>query len=456
MNNVISNSQLYAVVDIETTGGTPAVTKIMEIAIVITDGKKILHEYSTLINPNRTIDSFVKRLTGITDEMVATQPSFEDKALEIVELLSDKIFVAHNVDFDYNIVKREFLEIGQAFESQKLCTVKSSRKVFPGYSSYSLGNITQHLGIPLPNAHRALDDTMATTHLLHMILERGDLAFLQEEIKEQNHILELPEGWKVNHGLEVLNTSGIVYFHDENGDILSIEMAKNIQRFLYSFLNKEIQKEGNARKVYNLTKTITLDYVKDVFKAEVKMLNEIQVHRPRYNKVMKPQLDHFCLYFKVDEHDMLYLNIAKKSNLRDQIDSPIIFTNSFRSAEKIKQKIVHSQDLDALPGMKKMILKLPEELKKIKVKEYNNLFRSKLFKDYCCELANGYFVFSIHSDHEVEAVLVENHYIKAWGQGVLENSAVESFRSEFDFDVNQKLTRKFIHLLPKTSYKIVK
>jgi DNA polymerase-3 subunit epsilon len=104
-------SKLFAVVDVETTGGRPVDTKITEIGIVISDGKHIIHEYKALINPTRKIDWYVTKLTGITDEMVASEPTFGELADEINSLIKDKIFVAHNVDFDYGLIKREFLEI---------------------------------------------------------------------------------------------------------------------------------------------------------------------------------------------------------------------------------------------------------------------------------------------------------------------------------------------------------
>ncbi len=448
------NNQLYAVVDIETTGGKPADTKIMEIAICISDGVQILEQYSTLINPQRPIDYYVKKLTGITDEMVINSPEFHEKAEEIAALLEGKIFVAHNVDFDYNIVKREFLEIGKPFESQKLCTVKSSRKVFHGLSSYSLGNITAHLEIELTNAHRALDDTIATAHLLHKILEKSDLSFLQEEIKNQNYIVELPEGWTIKNNEVIEPKSGIIYYHGEEGEIIYIESSSNVQKLLYTFINKEMHKDALAKRVAEHTRTITLDYVVDNFKAEVKMLNDIQSLKPRYNKIMKPHSDNFVVHLKQDEHAMYFLNIVKKANLKDEIEGPMILSNSFRNGEKIKQKIIYSQDLAQLPVMKKQILKVTEELKHILVKEYNDLLKTKIFKEYSCPFGEGYYVFNINAENEVEAISVKDYYIHSWGYGRLEGNEILDFKSEFEFDSNQKITRKFLNILPKTSYKI--
>lgn len=448
--------KLYAVVDVETTGGKPADTKITEIAIYITDGKNIIETYSTLINPRRPIDWYVIKLTGITNEMVSNERTFEDVSGEILNLLSDKIFVAHNVDFDYNIIRREFLEIGKPFDAKKLCTVKSARKVFPGLSSYSLGNISAHLNINLNNAHRASEDAKATADLLHLILNEAELEFLQNEIVQQNHIIELPDNWRIRNDVSIESNSGIIYFHDENDEIMCIENASNIQKRIFSIINQNKKHDLHDTKLYTHTRSITIDYISREFKAEMKALNDIQTLRPKFNKVMKPHNNSFSIHMKEDEHQLLYLNIIKKNNLKEDIQGPIIYTNSFKNSEKIKQKIMYSQDLSLLPSMKKQILRVSEDLKPILVKEYNDLMRNKIYKEFSCPFSEGYYVFDINSDNEVEAIRIKDHYLHSWGRGLIENNEIINYQPEFNFDPNQKITRKFLNILPKTSYKIVK
>lgn len=449
-------NNLYAVVDVETTGGKPADTKITEIAIYITDGEKVIETYSTLVNPKRPIDWYVVKLTGITNEMVRAERTFEEVASDIQKLLEDKIFVAHNVDFDYNIIRREFLEIGLPFDAKRLCTVKSARKVFPGLSSYSLGNISAHLNIELTNAHRASEDAKATADLLHMILSEADFEFLQNEIVQQNHIVELPEHWTVRDNLSIDAHPGVIYFHDETDQIIYIENASNIQKRIFSIINQNKKHDQLEKKIYDFTRSITIDYISRDFKAEMKALNDIQALRPTYNKVMKPQNNAFAIHLKEDEHQLLYLNIVKKNNVKEDIQGPIILSNSFKNSEKIKQKILYSQDLTLLPSMKKQILRVTEDLKPVLVKEYNDLLTNKIFKEFSCPFSEGYYVFDINADNEVEAMYIKEYYIHSWGQGVIENNEIVNFRSEFDFDMNQKLTRKFLNILPKTSYKIIR
>ncbi|MBL7774766.1 MAG: 3'-5' exonuclease, partial [Saprospiraceae bacterium] len=160
----------YAIIDVETTGGAARYERITEIAIVLHDGEQVLDSFSTLINPERSIPWNITQITGITDEMVAHAPKFYEVAKQIVEWTEGAIFVAHNVSFDYNFVREEFARLGYTFTRKQLCTVRLSRKVFPGLPSYSLSNLKQYFGIQAEKSHRALDDTLATVQVFERIL----------------------------------------------------------------------------------------------------------------------------------------------------------------------------------------------------------------------------------------------------------------------------------------------
>ncbi len=165
---------MYAVVDIETSGGRAQVDKITEIAIYIHDGEKIVDEFSTLINPETYIPPFITRLTGINNEMVASAPKFYEVAKKIVLMTEGRLFVAHNAPFDYRFIQEEFKRLGYNYQRQTMCTVRMSRKIIPGMGSYSLGNLCQNLGIEINNRHRAAGDALATTKLLELLLVKTE------------------------------------------------------------------------------------------------------------------------------------------------------------------------------------------------------------------------------------------------------------------------------------------
>lgn len=162
----------FAVVDIETTGGMPQSHGITEIAIVIHNGMEVTGKYVTLINPLQKIPPFIVNMTGISDEMVSTAPLFEEVAPMIYNLLNGRIFVAHNVSFDYSFVHYLLARAGYEWNAPKLCTIKLSRRVFPGLEKYGLGSLTRDLGIRIEGRHRAWGDAAATAKVLTMAIEK--------------------------------------------------------------------------------------------------------------------------------------------------------------------------------------------------------------------------------------------------------------------------------------------
>ena len=149
---------MYSVVDIETTGNGYKGQKITEISIFLFDGQKVIDEFTSLVNPEQRIPYFISNLTGITEAMVSTAPKFYEIAKKVVEITKDAIFVAHNVTFDYNVIRDEFKSLGFDFKRKKLCTLRLSRKIISGLSSYSLGNVCTAEGIEVAERHRAKGD----------------------------------------------------------------------------------------------------------------------------------------------------------------------------------------------------------------------------------------------------------------------------------------------------------
>ena len=156
-------------------GQTPIDVAVTEIAIYVHDGDRVVKEYHTLINPQRAIPYFITNLTGISNAMVASAPTFDEVASTIYEIITDTTFVAHNVNFDFSFVQYFLKQSGYELAVNKLCTVRLSRKIFPGYNSYSLGKICDSLGIGVSDRHRARGDAHATVLLFEKLLikDRG-------------------------------------------------------------------------------------------------------------------------------------------------------------------------------------------------------------------------------------------------------------------------------------------
>jgi DNA polymerase-3 subunit epsilon len=229
---------MYAIVDIETTGGSPGNDRITEIAVLIHDGARIVHEFSSLVNPECKIPYYITAMTGITNEMVAGAPKFFEIARELVELTQNMIFVAHNVAFDYGFVRNEFRRLGYDYKREQLCTVRVSRKLMPGLRSYSLGRLCDDLKIVIKGRHRATGDAAATAILFDHLLEiervngtshiNGSARFVQDHHPSLDlcKVKNLPE------------EPGVYYFYNQEAELIYIGKSRNIRhRVLSHFSN---------------------------------------------------------------------------------------------------------------------------------------------------------------------------------------------------------------------------
>src|SRR5215213_3648742 len=205
---------MYAIVDIETTGGYAAANGIIEICIKIFDGTSIVEEFETLINPDQTIPKYIQAFTGITNEMVQDAPTFEEVAEKIYTILQGNIFVAHSVNFDYSFVKNHLGFYGYTLNTKKLCTVRLSRQVFPGLPSYSLGKLCQSLDIEITNRHRAGGDASATIVLFKKLLANDSKNIIASSLKRDSKEQVLPPNVPKQHFNQLPSCPGVYYFHD--------------------------------------------------------------------------------------------------------------------------------------------------------------------------------------------------------------------------------------------------
>ncbi|MCH7399445.1 GIY-YIG nuclease family protein [Belliella sp. DSM 107340] len=278
--------QEFAIVDIETAGGNPGDGGgITEVAIIIHDGKQILSSYQTLINPERLIPGFITGLTGIDNQMVADSPTFEEVAEEIFGILKDRVFIAHNVGFDYTFIQKALEKSNINYKAPKLCTVRMSRKVFPGYKSYSLGRICEHLDIQISARHRAFGDAEATAYLFEKIYQKDAEAVLAM-LKKNNGEAFLPPNITKEKFTNLPEKTGIYYFHDVNGKVIYVGKALNIKsRFKGHFSGDTKGKDKLNLK--NEIHDVSWELTGNEFLAYLLELHEIKRLWPKYNKSQK-------------------------------------------------------------------------------------------------------------------------------------------------------------------------
>jgi DNA polymerase-3 subunit epsilon len=302
---------MYAIVDIETTGGNAGSGSITEIAIIISDGKSILDSYTTLVNPLQPIPLFIEKLTGINDEMVSNAPTFSHIAKDINELLQDKIFVAHNVNFDYSFIAHQLNQQGYRFNARKLCTVRLSRKVFEDLPSYSLGNLCRSLDIQVNNRHRAMGDASATTELFHRIVEADRGLLIKSMLKKGSGDGYLPIHLSSNDLEQMPDKPGIYYFHDAKGKIIYVGKAKRLRKRVIShFSNNDVSK----RKQDLMRMVHKISFKESGNELMMSVMESIEIKRiwPLFNRSQKKFENRFGICSYVDQRGVLRLGVVKK------------------------------------------------------------------------------------------------------------------------------------------------
>ncbi len=326
---------MFAIIDIETCGGKFEFRRgrITEICILIHDGLTVTEKFTTLLDPECYISPFYTNITGITNDMVMGAPKFHEVAKKIIDLTEGKIFIAHNVGFDYGFIKSEFDSLGYKYKRETLCTVRLSRKLLPGKVSYSLGNLCQSLGIENEARHRAEGDAVATAKLFDilMLAKSANPQYKNQGVDElmtrridkiKQYILDkLPE------------ECGVYYFLDKTGNIIYIGKSVNVYNRAMSHFNT---KEQKGKKMLNDLYNVDFVPTGNELIALLLESEEIKKHKPRYNKARKAHQFTHCIDWFKDDKGIINFKIAEYEESENALLS---FTSYLSARERLESLI---------------------------------------------------------------------------------------------------------------------
>jgi DNA polymerase-3 subunit epsilon len=314
----------YVIIDIETTGGSPKNSKITEIAMYKVENNQVIDEFVTLVNPEIPIPYFIVRLTGINDQMVQDAPTFPEIAKKIIDFTDNCVFVAHNVGFDYSMIRAEFKSLGYVYARPTLCTVKLSRVIIPGHKSYSLGNITKDLNIKIDGRHRAGGDAFATVQLFQQLNTLSPL-IVERMISKNQHTKDLHPNFDQESIQEIPAKTGVYIFYNEFNQIIYIGKSKHIRKRVIQHLANTKTKKGAKMR----TEITRVDYEltgSELF-ALLRESQLIKTHTPIYNRKLRKNLFPIGLFSKIDNNGYIQLeiqNISKSSELSLTVFSTLI------------------------------------------------------------------------------------------------------------------------------------
>jgi DNA polymerase-3 subunit epsilon len=328
---------MYAIVDIETTGGYADHHRITELAIYHHDGTRITDHFHSLLNPGRKIPHFITGLTGITSKMVEEAPSFEEVADEIYSWLKDRIFVAHNAHFDFSFLKKEFENVNISWQTKKLCTVRLSRKIIPGLESYSLGRLAESLGIQIPDRHRASGDAQATAKIFDILLKRDHTGVIGKALKRNSGETILPPNLPKEDFDKLPAKAGVYYFLDAHGQVIYVGKALNIKKRIAGHFVGEAR-EWNRSNIRNEIHHITFELTGSELIALILESQEIRRLWPKYNLAQKYKVEEWGIFDYEDRNGYLRFCV----NVINKGTKPLITFSSKGDAwsfmwEKVKQ-----------------------------------------------------------------------------------------------------------------------
>ena len=295
---------MYSVVDIETTGNGPKGQKITEISIFNFDGNQIIDEFTSLVNPEQKIPHFITNLTGITEAMVRTAPKFYEIAKKVEEFTKDTIFVAHNVNFDYNIIRDEFKSLGFNFKRKKLCTVRLTRKIIPGLPSYSLGNICESEDIKIAARHRAKGDAEATVELFRRLIKRDTNFIINSFLNPRSREATLPPLLEKQVVDNLPETHGIYYFKNQQKEVIYVGKANNIKQRVISHFYDKKKKE---RTLCLETADITFKETGSELIALLHESSEIKKLYPKFNRAQRKSGEAIAMFSYTDQKGIVHL-----------------------------------------------------------------------------------------------------------------------------------------------------
>ena len=335
---------MYAIIDIETTGGQFNEEGITEIAIYKFDGHEIIDQFISLVNPEKPIQPFVVKLTGINNAMLRSAPKFYEVAKRIIEITQDCIVVAHNASFDYRILRTEFSRLGYDYIKPTLCTVELSQKLIPGQLSYSLGKLVRALGIPVTDRHRASGDAIATVKLFKMLLDKDVkkeilISLIKAEIKKglSPKLLDIVES--------LPNKTGIYYIHNEKGDLIYIGKSRNIKKRINQHFTGT---SGKSKKIQREVFAVTYEETGSELIALLKESEEIKINKPIYNRAQRKTIFQWALYVEKEVNGYWALKIQKADGRKKEITSFTSVQEGKNALFRITEKYNLCQKLNGL------------------------------------------------------------------------------------------------------------
>lgn len=279
-----------AFVDVETTGGTPARSRIIEIGIVTATNGQLEEEWSTLVNPGVRIPFSIGEFTGITDEMVRQAPFFEEIVDELARRLEGRLFVAHNARFDYGFFRGEFRRAGRKFSSRVACTVKLSRRLYPHEPRHSLDALIERFALACERRHRALPDAQALCQFWRALRATRAADEVEAALQDVAQLRSLPPHLPPELPDLLPEAPGVYRFYGENDALLYVGKALNLHTRVLAHWQGALRDE-RSRELAELVRRVEWQETAGELGALLLEARVVREEQPLYNRALKGSSD---------------------------------------------------------------------------------------------------------------------------------------------------------------------
>jgi DNA polymerase-3 subunit epsilon len=280
----------FAFVDLETTGGNPAYHRITEVGIVRLRHGECVEEWSSLVNPECAISPYIQAFNGISSEMVADAPRFADIAATVFEKLRGAVFIAHNARFDYEFLRGEFRKAGMDYSAEALCTVKLSRRLFPGHARHNLDAVMQRHGLTCDARHRALGDARVLRDFwLKLKRETPADALAAAAAQSLLAVPKLPAHLPAELADELPEAPGVYRFFSQDGSVLYVGWSNSLRGKILS----QLSAHRGSRDEHLTAQVRRVEWRQTAGELGAMLLEVdwIRSQQPRYNRHLKDNAD---------------------------------------------------------------------------------------------------------------------------------------------------------------------
>ncbi len=396
---------MYAVIDIETTGGKFNQEHIMEIAVFLFNGKEVIDQFITLVNPEAPIQQYVSKITGITQNMVLRSPKFYEIAKRIVKITEDAVFVAHNVKFDYRVVQLEFERLGFDFHRKTLDTIDLTKELIPGLKTYGLESVCKELGISNTHRHRADGDARATVELLKILLEKdtgktiSKLSSSVEESENQHPFREIVRGLK--------NVTGVYFLHNARGKVIYVGKSNDLQNSINRHFLATNQEAVNIQQE---SSNIHIEETGNEAIAHIKAFDALRKLKPKFNKGINTKFLHFGIFAETDGENITFLRVAQVK----QRPPAIYFKEKDDAYQFVLERLVENKVDTEIILMEKDQRYLEPFLKRYTYKPARQTMPLESLTHSLFKQPNFLAIGKGRTTTEKSALLIENYMVKGY------------------------------------------